>query len=247
MVQRPALPIIKTCIEAWRIAIEAPMVLMRLAVAPLVWLLVFQLGGQLIAVVAHAPAMEKAIGLSYVVLIPFDIAWLRFVLLDERPAAIRWIRFGSYELRFLAYSVAIPALSFLPALILGTITYASSGVLGTGHTILLGSATFAAVIAGIYTSTRMWLVYPELAISILRTLSEPWSRTHGCVLRIFAIAMLVDIPLLIIGAPIAGAQPRTEVGRFVIAAAQMPIALASGAVYRGAQAIVYRTLSRPEL
>jgi len=239
---REKLPVIATCIAGYRSLYDEWDSFVRLAAWPFIWLVAIQIAGQSLAKLFKAPALASLIDLPYLLLIPFAVAWLRMLMLGERPESFQGIRFGRTELRFLAYVFLIPLVSYLPAILLGGAALVIREPM-VDHVFLLVT-TLLALSGGAYLSMRLWLVFPEIAIDKFNGLSESWHMAKGAVSRICAIAMIVELPLIIIGIPFIFFQAVTGTGLIVNSILQVILALLSSAVYRAAQATAYRHLTQ---
>jgi len=241
---RDKLPVVATCIAGYRAVYDEWDSLVRLAAWPFIWLVAAQLAGKAIAAVFSDSVGGLVAVLSYLVVIPFAVSWLRTLILGQKPLTFEQVRIGRTEVKFLAYSLLIPLVSYLPAFAFGAVVI----FLKRNTQLLPLVAILLALSAGAYVSLRLWLVCPEIAIDVFQHLRSSWQKTHGAVSRIFAIALLMELPLIIIGIPVAmfvGFFQTATVMRLMAGdIMQILLGLLSSAVYRAAQAIVYKHLTK---
>src|ERR1700722_6279848 len=125
---------------------------------------------------------------------PFQVSWLRFVVLGDSRARDRgYFRFDETEKRYLKYAfmlllIAVPAA--LSELWMRQYPTGSPGAAGPG---LIYLALFTmTVIAWV----RLAFVLPEVATNRFENLQLSWNQTSGLGWRMFAVVSVATLPLM---------------------------------------------------
>jgi hypothetical protein len=146
--------------------------------------------------------------LDRVVLLPFKVTWLRYVLLGPRFQPVRpAIQFGDRELRFLAYSVGLT----LVMLAIGGLGGALAGAIGLaeGSVALWLALMLATAIALAWTTARLYFMLPPLAMDLPGGFRRAWAESAGQGFRLVVLTMLVlltlGLPVVVISTILGGA------------------------------------------
>lgn len=135
--------------------------------------------------------------LPYVIIVtPFAVAWTRIVLLGSSAEPGSFVpRFGSRELTYLGVSLLLALVTL--GLPLGTtLILFSSDRFGAafGPLIVLD---IVIVVLAIFTGMRLSLALPAVAVDRFGGFGAAWRLTEGMALRIFAINLLIIVPIII--------------------------------------------------
>jgi hypothetical protein len=146
--------------------------------------------------------------LALVVPLPFKVAWLRYSLLGPRYQPVRPVfQFGSREIRFLGYTLAIVLIMFAVAGV-GTILAGMVGAAGGGVAITV-VLMFAAAVVAIWLTTRLYFVFPPLVMDLPASLGRAWTESRGQAFKLIVLTVMVlvvlALPAALIGMLLAGA------------------------------------------
>ena len=186
-----SLPIGKTTADAYRAVFDHFPAFARAAFVPyLISLALWTLG----LLVAESPFLPLL--LSHLDVVPgtlFAVAWHRQILLG--PAAGAPAFRPSWEARhwrFLAYSLAVMAVSYVPwAFPIAT----------------LGALVFVVFALVFYVLARFSFVFPAVAVDERYGFRHSWRHTEGHVWRLMATLVLAVLPLALLGGVVSAAGP----------------------------------------
>ncbi len=139
-----------------------------------------------------------ALAVNLVIQIPFQVGWLRFVVLGDSSARGRgYFRFDETEKRYLGYVMLLLA-AFLPAGL--SLVWFHRFPQGSA-----GSAGAALVFLGLLCLTAMTLarlvfVLPEVATGRFESIFVSWQRTGSIGLRLLCVVATAALPLLMASA-----------------------------------------------
>jgi hypothetical protein len=136
----------------------------------------------------------------------FAVAWHRLVLLDDRSASSAPLSWNRRHTVFFGYLVAIYVLFyvvvlsiFLP-LVFAAMTAAPAGHdngVSEGVIVLAAVMVAVAIIIGFYVFFRLSFVFPARAVDEEYGLTESWRHTKGNGLRLIAIALIVNLSVMV--------------------------------------------------
>ena len=128
----------------------------------------------------------------------FEIAWLRFLLLDTDEAAPGFLpRPGMRILPYIGYALLL-ALVYLPA-ILAFLVLDQVSETEFVWIYWLG-ALLALFVLGVYLSLRFGFVYLWIAVDAPQRLRASWRRTRGNGLRLLVILFIIAAPAFLVSA-----------------------------------------------
>jgi hypothetical protein len=146
--------------------------------------------------------------LQLVVLLPFNVAWLRYTLLGPRFQRIGPIfGVGSREVRFLGYNVGLVLIMLAGA----GIASAVAGLLGaaTGNAAPMLVIVLATVVLFAWLTARLYFVFPPLAMDLPGGFARAWTESRGqgfkLVLLTVMVLLVLGLPVVVVGAILAGA------------------------------------------
>lgn len=135
--------------------------------------------------------------LALVIPLPFKVAWMRYSLLGPRYQPVRPVfSFGSRELRFLGYTLALMLIMlgiggagiFLSSLLAGAMA-------STGVAVALFLATLALLS---WVTARLYFVFPPLIMDLPGGFGRAWAESRG---QAFKLIILTLIIMLVLGLP----------------------------------------------
>jgi hypothetical protein len=239
---------------AMRMPFEQPAIFLRMAIVPLAITIalgapsgyfhksptapityVTQRGGDLPFV-----TLAVAIGLKLLIETPFQVSWLRFVVLgDSRERDRGYFRFDETEKRYLKYGLMLLLIS-VPALLseiwLRQYPTGSAAAAGPGliYLVLFPMTAIAWV--------RLAFVLPEIATNRFENLQLSWNQTSGLGWRMFAVVSVATLPLMMASAVLL--EFRGNLGGFFtkicLVAAGVSFDFASRAAMLATVAVAYR-------
>lgn len=146
--------------------------------------------------------------LALVVPLPFKVAWLRYTLLGPRMQRVGPIfAFGSRELRFLGYTIALT----LIMLVVGGAGGMLAGMIGSGAgslsvsaLLMLGVGVFLA-----WLTARLYFVFPPLVMDLPGGFARAWTESRGQAFRLILLTLMVllvlGLPAMVVGMLLSGA------------------------------------------
>ena len=130
------------------------------------------------------------------------VAWHRRLILAEqvrRPAAPLDARVG----RYLLYTLMLTMVVVLPGIVALQLTF-QTGAADAGPSLMGALIAIVAVVAGLYASMRLQLVFPGAAVADPRTsLGASWAATAGNGWRLCLGFLLTTIPVTLLGTAMA--------------------------------------------
>jgi hypothetical protein len=238
---------------AMRMPFEQPAIFLRMAIVPLA--ITIALGAMPaffhrsvatpLTIVQRAGAgtfvaMAIAFPLRLFIETPFQVSWLRFVVLGDSKARDRgYFRFDEAEKRYFKYAfmlllIAVPAA--VSELWMRQYPTGSAETKGPG---LLYLALFTiTAIAWV----RLAFVLPETATNRFETLQLSWNQTSGLGWRIFAVVSVATLPLMMASTVLLEGQGTLGgfFTKFCLVAAGVFFDFASRAAMLATVAVAYR-------
>ncbi|MGH7865645.1 MAG: hypothetical protein ACREQB_11690, partial [Candidatus Binataceae bacterium] len=156
-----------------------------------------QIASGYFAVTLNIPWLNSAWYLPYMIIaVPFAVAWTRFVLHGPALERVSFLpRFGSREINYLGVSILLVLATIAAPLAITIILFSlDSAGAAFGPLIVLDALTF---ILAIFAGLRLSFALPAIAVARFGGLACAWRQTEGAALRIFAINLLVLLPLTI--------------------------------------------------
>jgi hypothetical protein len=146
--------------------------------------------------------------LELLVLLPFNVAWLRYTLLGPSFQRVGpTFGFGTRELRFLGYNVGLVLMMLAGA----GIASAAAGMIGaaTGNAAPMLVTVLATVVLFAWLTARLYFVFPPLAMDLPGGFARAWAESKGqgfkLVLLTVMVLLVLGLPVVIVGAVLAGA------------------------------------------
>jgi hypothetical protein len=181
-----------------------------------------------------------ALAFKLVIEIPFQVSWLRLVVLGESKAKGRgYFRFDETEKRYMRYAFLFLVIS-LPAAATSVWMLGfpkGSPAAGGAALVFLGLVSLTAIVW-----VRLVFVLPEIATNHFESLPGAWNQTSGIGLRMFAVIATATLPLMIASAvlfDLRGTSPgfltyifAMAVGVFFDYASRAAMLAAVGVAYR---------------
>jgi hypothetical protein len=181
-----------------------------------------------------------ALALRLVVEIPFQVGWLRLVVLgDSSPRGRGYFRFDETEKRYLGYAFLL-LVAFLPAS--ASLVWFQGFPKGSPES--GGAALVSLALLGLTASALVKLVFvlPAIATNRFESLLVSWNQTSGLGLRLFCVIATATFPLLMASSVLLefGGAPNGFIVRLFAMAASVSVDYASRAALLAAVAIAYR-------
>lgn len=215
------LPVVEIAAEVYHFVWRQRRALVERASVPIaICLLVglgssFLTGGPQEALPPSSPAGDEAaqvvptgsdglLWLTYIaVSLPFLVGWYRLVI--DGPQAIAGrapVRFGRPEGRMLLWMLLIGLLLMVPLAIAGSIAvpFAQGNIPGGQVPLFPLLISVAMFILLIVASLRLSFVFPAIAVDDAVSFPRAWELTKGNSFRLLALAAVVHLPPLVLGA-----------------------------------------------
>jgi len=195
--KRPPLPVFATAGQTFSMLSGCAGRLAQLGLLPALITLASQIASGYFAAILGVIWLNSAWYVPYVIIVtPFAVAWTRVVLLGSAAEPASFVpRFGSRELTYLGVSLLLALVTVVVPLG-ATLILFSSDRFGAafGPLIVLD---IVIVVLAIFTGLRLSFALPAIAVDRFGGFGEPWRQTEGSALRIFAVGLLVSLPIAI--------------------------------------------------
>jgi hypothetical protein len=195
--QRPTLPVFEIAAQSFSMMMSRTGPLAQVAFVPATITLISQIASGYFAVILGVIWLNSAWYVPYMIIVtPFAVAWTRIVLLGSAAEPGSFVpRFGSRELTYLGVSLLL-ALVTVGVPLGTTLILFSSDRFGAAFGPMLVLEGVILVLA-IFTGLRLSFALPAIAVDRFGGFGEAWRQTEGAALRIFAIGLLVSLPIII--------------------------------------------------
>ena len=188
-------------------------------------------------------ALILAVGVKLFVEIPFQVGWLRFVVLGEStPRERGYFRFDATEIRYLQYMLLLALIS-VPAAMSFAWMQSLSGVPANAAAAAGAALIFLGLLAMTTISwVRLAFVLPEIATNRFESFQFSWTQSKGIGWQLLAIIIVATLPLQMASATLLEIQGASSgfFGRFSALAVVVFFDYASRASMLAAIAIAYR-------